>query len=142
MFSNATLILGIVLARSPTVISSYIMYVANNLLSIGANWCIMRTVTFPAFYWFLSFNVLGIVTVIINRFSISLTIWVYLWITFVPMEIFIRKISCVIILKITVRYKTFLSLFKIISSFSLPVCHTFLFTILFITEILLSHCFF
>ena len=96
-----------------------------DLLSVGTDWCIVRSLAFPTFYLFLTFVIFNIVVVIICKFFISCDNRVLLWVTFwiTSLKKIVRKFVWVIMPKISIRCETFLSLFKIIRTFCFPVWH-------------------
>ena len=91
------------------------MNVVDSLLPVRIYVCIVRSLAFPTFYWFLTFIIFNIITVIICKFFICdsrVLLWVTFWIT--SLKFFVRKIAWVIMPKIPIRCEIFLPWFKII----------------------------
>ena len=90
------------------------MNVVDGLLSVSTYWCIVRSLQFPTFYWFLTIVIFNKITVIICKLFISYDSRILLWVTFwiTSLKFFVRKIVWVIMPKILIRCEIFLPWFE------------------------------
>ena len=116
------------------------MDITNSIFPIRTDWGIMWAITLPALYRFFVFKVLGVITMVINKFFTLGIILIAWWIILISLEILVRKIYGLIVFRIPIGHKLFLLLIiMVFILLGLPVGHAFLLPILFITEVVFPH---